>query len=99
MIKDMRKDTANKSEELKLEYEEQYRAQIDEYKAKIQQQELIIENHNKEVATLKEDEKEKDTRIDMLEEESKKIETVIELIKSNENASKGLFEFYKSKTA
>ena len=88
-----------RDEELKREYEEQYRTQIDEYKNNIEQQDTIIENHKREINVLKEEIKLKDTKIDKLEEEFKKKEVELEQFWTNESLCKGLFEFYKVKTA
>ena len=87
-----------RNEELKREYEDQYRAQIEEYKAKIEQQNTDLENHRREVNTLQNEARVKDTRIDQLVEDWKNMEGEIESIQNESFTIKKFFEYYKAKT-
>ena len=88
-----------RNEELKKEYAEQYSAQIDELSSKIQQQDTTIENHKREINTIKDEVKVKDDKLDKILEEFKATEKGLEIIKTNELLlSKTVFEFYKAKT-
>ena len=88
-----------KNEELKRDYEENYKAQIEENKTKILLQDTAIENQKKELIEIKDSIKEKEETIDKLIEESKTKEAKIEsLIEGNNLNCKRLFEFYKDKT-
>ena len=89
-----------KNEELKRDYEENYKAQIEEYKTKILLQDTAIENQKIKLTEIKDSIKEKEETIDKLIEESKakeaKIESLIE--GNNPNCKRFFFEFYKDKT-
>ena len=87
-----------RNEELKREYAEQYSAQIDELNSKIQQQDTTIENHKREINTIKDEVKVKDDKLDKILEEFKATEKELELFKINESLPKKIFEFYKDKT-
>ena len=88
-----------KNEELKRNYEENYKAQIEENKTKIILQDTAIENQKKELIEIKYLIKEKEETIDKLIEESKAKEAKIEsLIEGNNPNCKRFFEFYKDKT-
>ena len=87
-----------RNEELKREYAEQYSAQIDELSSKIQQQDTTVENHKREINTIKNEAKVKDDKLDKILEEFKKTEKELEMVKTNEFFIKTVFEFYKAKT-
>ena len=88
-----------RNEELKREYAEQYSAQIDELSSKIQQQDTTIENHKREISTIKDEVKVKDDKLDKILEEFKSTEKELEMAKTNELLLlKKVFEFYKDKT-